>query len=202
MLRVFFGIVLIFCGCSTTSPTTRNSAPLTAEDQTLAVRNQAYSLLFGLLSDEKNVSKLLLIKKENADIGDLLKDISRTSAEASRQLEAWEKQDSHLHLNMTGLPRAEQETRDLISKTKAKELIAKTGDKFEIRILLAQAEALSYGAHLAIITSKHESDPARQKFLVKTSEDLQELHQRLIDLMHTRWRAPDPKSNSSSPKRQ
>jgi hypothetical protein len=85
---------------------------------------------------------------------------------------------------------AEKETRDLISKTRAKELITKSGEKFELRILLTQSEALTYGAHLAVVVQSHESDPQRKKFLADTSQRLQELHQAVIDLMHERWRMP------------
>jgi hypothetical protein len=188
-MRLAIFLLLLAGGCATA---TKPPAPaeVTARDQQFAIRNQGYSLLYSLLSDEKDLSKLLLVKKEAADLGALLKDISRVSGDAAKQLEAFEKADTHLHLKMTGLPVAEQQTRDLISKTKAKELISKTGDKFEVRVLLSQAEALSYGAHLAAVIIPNEQDPARTKFLSNISEEYQQLHQRLIDLIHTRWRAP------------
>jgi hypothetical protein len=145
------------------------------------------------MSDEKDVSKLLLIKKEKSDVGELIRDIARASAEAAAQLEAYSKADPHLHLKMTGLPAAEQQTRDLISKTKAKELISKGGEKFEVRILLSQSEALTYGSHLAVVVQTMETDPARKKFLGETSQKLAALHQRVIDLFHARWREPASK---------
>jgi hypothetical protein len=184
-MRVGVLLSVLLVGCATE---TKPPAPIetTAQDQQFAVRNQGYSLLYQLLSDEKDVSKLLMIKKEAPDVGGLLKDISRVSGDGAKQLEAFEKADAHLHLKMTGLPVAEQQTRDLISKTKAKELITKTGEKFEVRILLAQAEALSYGAHLAVVTASNETDSQRKKFLEGVSEDYQRLHQRLIDLIHSR----------------
>ena len=185
MLRGLLVLMLLTAGCITPPPP--QTPTLTANDQHLAIRNQGYSLLFKLLDDERNVSKLLIVKKEAADLGDLLKDISRITGAAAKQLEAFSKKDSHLHLNMPGLPLAEEQTRHAISKTKARELITKGGQKFEVRIILAQAEALTYGAHLALVTKAHETDPARQQFLQKTSEELQALHQRLIDLIHTRW---------------
>jgi hypothetical protein len=175
-------------GCATKPAS--STPPPAAEDSRLAIRNQGYSLLYQLMSDEKDVSKLLIIKKENSDVGDLVKKIAQTCGAAAKQMEAFSKSDPHLHNRMDGLPQAEKETRDLIGKTRAKELITKTGDKFELRLLLTQSEALTYGAHLALVVQSHETDPARQKFLGDLSSQLQELHQALIDLMHTRWRSP------------
>jgi len=184
-------------GCATISEQTQKSsdqppsaAAAPSEDARLAIRNQGYSLLYQLMSDEKNISKILLIKKEQSDVGDLIKKIAETTGEAAKQLEAFEKADPHLHLKMEGLPSAEKETRDLISKTRAKELITKTGEKFELRILLTQSEALTYGAHLAVVVQSHENDEQRKKFLGETSQRLQNLHQALIDLMHARWQMP------------
>lgn len=166
--------------------------PPPADDARLGVRNQGYSLLYKLLSDEKDLSKLLLVKKEQSDTGNLVRKIAEAAAAAVKQMDAFAKADPHLHFNMDGLPNAEKETRDLIGKTRAKELITKTGEKFDLRILLTQSEALTYGAHLAVVVESHETDPTRKKFLADTSQHLQNLHQALIDLMHTRWKMPAP----------
>jgi hypothetical protein len=190
---VWIGIFIFIAGCATKPQPVAPSAaapPPVAEDARLAIRNQGCSLLYHLLSDEKNLSKILLIKKEQSDLGELIKKISNFSGDTAKQFEAFAKADSHLHLNMDGLPQAEKETRDLISKTRAKELVTKSGEKFELRILLTQSEALTYGAHLAVVAQSHETDEARKKFLADTSQALQDLHQAVIDLMHTRWRTP------------
>jgi len=190
-------MVAVCLSGAATQPEAKDSkdAPRAAEpseDTRLAIRNQGYSLLYQLLDDQKNVSKLLIIKKEQSDVGDLITKIAKTSGEAAKQLEAFSKTDPQLHLKMDGLPAAERETRDLISKTRAKELITKTGEKFELRILLTQSEALTYGAHLAAIVQIHETDESRRKVLGDISRHYQDLHQALIDLMHARWRSPAP----------
>jgi hypothetical protein len=187
---VSFGLI----GCATKPAASASGADAPpaprSQDSQFAIRNQGYSLLYKLLSDEKDISKILIIKKEQSDVGDLIKKIAQTTGQTAKQLDAFSKADPHLHLNMEGLPVAEKETRDLISKTRAKELITKSGEKFELRILLTQSEALTYGAHLAVVVQSHESDPQRKKFLADTSQRLQELHQAVIDLMHERWRMP------------
>jgi len=181
----------LIVGCAT-SPQPESSEPV-SRDQAFATRNQGYSLLYGLMSDEKDVSKLLLIKREKSDVGELIREIARTSGEAAKQLENYEKADPHLHLKMTGLPKAEEQTRALISKTTAKELLSKGGEKFEVRILLTQNEALRYGSHLALVIQTMETEPERKKFLGETSQKLAALHQRVIDLFHARWNEPTTK---------
>jgi hypothetical protein len=178
---------LLIGGCAT-APKLETVAH--SEDARLAVRNQGYTLLHRLMADEGNVSKLLLIKKEQEDLGKLIKRIADVTGEAAKQLEAFSKADGHLHLEMDGLPLVEKETRDSIAKVRARELVTKGGQKFELRILLTQAEALTYGAHLAAVLQRHETDQVRRKFLGETSQKLQELHQAVIDLMHTRWDTP------------
>src|SRR5690349_7657890 len=98
-------------GCATVAEQTQKPAekPTSAaaspsEDARLAIRNQGYSLLYQLMSDEKNISNILLIKKEQSDVGDLIKKIAETTGEAAKQLEAFEKADPHLHLKMEALP--------------------------------------------------------------------------------------------------
>jgi hypothetical protein len=166
-------------------------AAAASEDARLAIRNQGYSLLYKLLNDEKDVSKLLIIKKEPSDAADLIKKIADISSEAAKQLQALAKADPHLHLDIDGLPVAEQETRDLIAKTHTKELLTKGGEKFELRFLLTQIEALTYGAHLAVVVQNHETDENRRKILANISQQYQDLHQALIDLMHARWQMPE-----------
>lgn len=179
-------VLVLFAGCATAPKT----EPPKSEDGALAIRNQGYALLYKLMSDEKNLSKLLLIKKEQADLGELIKRISKTSGEVAERLEKFSKADGHLHLELDGLPVVEKEVRDSIGKTRAKELVTKSGQKFELRVLLTQSEALTYGAHLAAVLQQHESDEARRKFLAQALERLQELHQSVIDLMHKRWDMP------------
>lgn len=199
-MRVAFVVLLLMAGCASTPVKPPEPVSVTANDQALAIRNQAYTLLYGLMSDEKNVSKLLVVKKEAPDVGEILRDISTTAGAAAKELERFSKADSHLHLDFESLPIAEKQTRDSIAKAKAKELISKTGQKFEVRIILTQAEALTYGAHLAAVTQANETDPGRKEYLGKLSQQLQDLHQRVIDLIHSRWQTPGVTSPQPRPR--
>ena len=78
---IWIWVLIFVMGCATRPKPA--AAPPPAEDARLAIRNQGYSLLYGLMADEKNLSKILLIKKEQSDVGDLIKKISRVAGETS-----------------------------------------------------------------------------------------------------------------------
>ena len=87
---------------------TASNAPDRSE---IAVRNNAASLLADLLGDEKNVSKILIIKSNSDELGKLMKAISKTADDGKDQLEALAKADSTLNLNALQLPPGEIATR-------------------------------------------------------------------------------------------
>src|SRR5688572_6986398 len=98
-------MALIATGCFAPSP--RSTLVLPREvtpDQTYQIRNQGYSLLYELVSAEKDVAKLLLIKREGADVNALIKNISDAAAGIQRQLEAFALEDSRLDLRRSDLP--------------------------------------------------------------------------------------------------
>src|SRR6185436_16807430 len=57
------------------------------------VRDNAYSLLYDLLSDEQHVSKLLIIKRDRRELNRLIKRISDAAGQGVESLEAFAKQD-------------------------------------------------------------------------------------------------------------
>jgi len=152
-------------------------------DEKPAGATHAYALLYDLLGDEKDVSKLGFIKHERSELKELVKEISRTSAEAHKQLEAFAKADSRLNLKDLGLPVAEIETRKAIGKTKTKALLTDKGKEFEVQLLLSQSEALTYGAHLALTTGRTEAKPQRAQFLQRLANDLTQLQQKVVSLL-------------------
>jgi hypothetical protein len=53
----------------------------------LEIRNNAASLLYDLLNDEKNVSEILIIKYNSEELGQLIKVIAETAAADQKQLD-------------------------------------------------------------------------------------------------------------------
>jgi hypothetical protein len=146
-----------------------------------------YALLFDLLGDEKDVSKLLIIKRERAELRDLIREIAQRCGKAHDELERFARADRTLNLKAHGLPPAESESRAAIGKTKAKQLLTQSGKEFELRLLIAQHEALTYGSHLAGTMVKSESNAQRGQFLRQLSSDLTALEQRVTSMLLTNY---------------
>jgi hypothetical protein len=83
------------------------------------------------------------------------------------------------------LPAGEKATRDAIAKTEEKELLFSSGENFEFTLLLTQADALSYGWHLAKIAAENSADPAQVREFDSLSVALQNLYQQVVALMRS-----------------
>jgi hypothetical protein len=178
--RLFLCCVLagVFCGHANA----RKSAPPVpgADESKIEVRNNAASLLADLLGDEKNVSKILIIKHNSAELGKLMKAISKTAGDGSEHLETLAKNDPTLNLHALQLPPGEIATRAAISKTKEHELLFSSGEKFELKLLLTQTNALDYGSHLAKIAAENSSSPEQQRKFHSLDVALNALLQQVI----------------------
>jgi hypothetical protein len=152
--------------------------------------SQAHALLFGLLGDEKNVSKILIIKRERPELRALINEISQRAGKAHKELEAFAKSDRTLNLKDQGLPSAEVLTRKAIAKTRAKELLTESGKEFELRLLLTQNEALTYGAHLAATAAASDTLPNRRQMLQQLSTDLLQLQKKTVAMLLKNYASP------------
>jgi hypothetical protein len=150
---------------------------------TQSVRNNGYSLLHQLLAEQKNVSLLRFIKNERPEVATLVKKIAVTSGTGATLLEKFAKEDPAIRLDDLRLPPGEVATRTAIAATKEKELLGQTGDTFELTLLLTQTEALSYGWHLAEVTSENEPQPDRARALAGIGEDLKNLYHDVFELL-------------------
>jgi hypothetical protein len=176
---------MIFCGCATFHKTvpTKNAPAISAEK--LQMRNNSASLLYDLLGDEKNVSKVLVIKGNREQLHSLIKAISAMTGDAAKQLNQLAKTDSTLNLHAIELPVGEKATRDAIAKTKEKELLFSSGENFEFTLLLTQADALSYGWHLAKIAAENSSQPEQIHEFDSLSMAMQDLYKQVVALMRS-----------------
>jgi len=149
-----------------------------------------YALLFDVLKDEKDVAKLLIVKRERAQLRALVKEISEAAGRASRQLETFAKSDHPLDLTGQGLPTAEVETRAAIAKVKSKELLTESGKQFELKLLLSQSEADTYAAHLAETVAKNESRPERADYLRQVATDMHGLQRKVAAMLEENYSWP------------
>ena len=151
-----------------------------------STRNNCYSLLYQLLSDQKDVSLLHFIKREQADVKSLVKKIAGNSATGAKLLEEFAKHDPSINLDDIQLPPGEAATREAIASTKKKELLGQTGDEFELTLLLTQTEALSYAWHLAKVAGENESQPDRARALAGVSKDMENLYHEVFAMLLSR----------------
>lgn len=174
---------LWFCGCASElkpSATSHGSASSTK----IEIRNNAVSLLYDLLGDEKDVSKILLIKRNSEELGRLIKLISKTSADAEKELADMARAHPDLPLHALELPPGEKATRNAIAKTKERELLFTSGADFEFNLLLTQADALSYGWHLARIAAENTPRPDEMDKFNRLSQKLKDLDDQVRNRMH------------------
>ena len=174
-------VVGVLTGCQSPkamTPRERGAAELT--------RNNCYSLLHELLNDEKNVSLLLIIKREEADVNVLIKKIATHAGAGAKLLEEFAKRDPLILLKDNRLPSGEAATREAIAATKKKELLGQSGDAFELSLLLTQAQALSYAWHLAKVGSENDGQPERARALAGVSRDMENLYHEVIALLRSR----------------
>ena len=164
-----------------------------------STRNNCYSLLHQLLNDQKNVSLLRFIKKEQEDVKTLVKKIAANSATGARLLEELARHDPTIHLDDIRLPPGEAATREAIASTKQKEMLSQTGDKFELSLLLTQAEALSYASHLAKVAGENESQPDRARALAGVSEDMQNLYHEVFAMLLSKTKSSATNSIGTQP---
>lgn len=156
-------------------------APVKSEHST--TDHYGYALLFALLGHEKDVAKLLVVKRERAELKDLINAISETAARAHRDLENFAKTDRSANLHKQGLPAAESAARASISRAKSKDLLTEGGKEFELQLLLSQNEALTYGMHLAEAVAKAESNPARATYLRQLASNLGQLQRKVMAML-------------------
>jgi hypothetical protein len=149
-------------------------------------RNNALALLEELLNDEKNVSKILIIKRESPELNRLIKSISATADQGAKRLKVLIKQDPSLHFPGNGLPAGEVSTRAAVAKTKQHTLLQSKGADFQFQLLLTQAEALNYGAHLAQVAADNDPEPERARELSKLSAELKLRYDQVLAMLRTK----------------
>jgi len=182
-MKLLFYLVLAVgtatCGCRSAS-----TKPTLPHPQIVVVtRNNSYSLLYQLLNEEKDVGKLLIIKRDSRELNRLVKEISTASGKAADQLKQFSEQDGSLALDVIDLPPGEEATRNAIASTKKRELLGSSGDVFERALLLTQIQALNYAAHLASVAAENDTNSVRSTWANSLSQEMSGLYSQSIELL-------------------
>ena len=174
---LIWAVALTLAGCASTPQSPSHNGGLIHE------RNQGYSLLYKLTSDEGNVSKILILKHAEEPLAGLVKEISAFCKTAKNRMDAFPKSDSRIEYDMTDLPVIEQQSRDQTAKSDAIALLSSNGKEFELRLVFTQAQAMDYAAQLSSALAKSEDDPSRQRFLTSLTVGYAGFHRRLMNLL-------------------
>jgi hypothetical protein len=150
--------IFLLCGCAhLENKPKQNHLPENVKK--IELRNNAGSLLYDLLGKEKNITKILLIKRNGDDVAAFIKAIAATADESVERLERLLKIDPTLNLQAIELPAGEKAARDATEKTNEHDILLSSGIEFELNLLVTQAEALSYGQHLAKVAAENSPIP-------------------------------------------
>ncbi len=143
------------------------------------MRNNAASLLRDLLDDEKNVSKVFIIK-HGGDVKALVELIAAAAAANEQELLQLTNADPGLNLQALNLPPGEKAARDAVAKSKEYDLLFTSGAQFEFNLLMTQAEAQNYGWHLAKVAAENSSRPEEVATFRRISETMKHLYEQTV----------------------
>jgi hypothetical protein len=153
----------------------------------LSVVAQGYLLLHEIVSQQKHLDKLLLIKIESEEVDAIISEISAYSAEVEDQLIALAKEPPGLKLGQQILPAAFVRARQSSQAEQLKELLGATGKDFERRLLLSVSSPLNQARHLARVMRGAEGAPARQAFWKEVQGRFDDQYGKLMGLLEKRY---------------
>jgi hypothetical protein len=195
VLLAIFAMLAVagLCGCQSAQPTAAMEAAnpvVPKKPVNLFTRNNSLALLDELLGEEKDVNFILVVKTAPPELKRLVKDIAKTAGQGAKMIKAAEKKDPGLKLAGNGLPPGETAARAGLSKTKEHDLLHSKGPDFELQLLLTQAEALAYGAQLALDVAVNDTQPDRSRQFARFSEQFKLLHGQVVAMLQAKQSSP------------
>ncbi|MEM8550514.1 MAG: hypothetical protein AAGF10_06965, partial [Verrucomicrobiota bacterium] len=103
-----------------------------------------YALLYTVVSQNKDVDDLLIIKSPGKDIETWVKEVAKLCGEVNDQLEAWKKDGSITNLNDTYLPEAEVKARGIDTSKTSSELLWGGGVNLRVGLMVSELSAVGY----------------------------------------------------------
>ena len=172
------GVVAVMPGCS--SP---RAGRLAASAGSVAEFDAGFTLLHELLASEAQVDGILILKTASPKTEQLLKEIANASVEMRDELDEMSSQDPTLTREASGLPLIESSARDAIESDTTMALLGAGEEDFDVRILLTQEKAMSYGTHLARSLSASDSNPERADRFGVMASRMSSFHDRALALL-------------------
>lgn len=173
LLVLFLSILLLAC----------SSIPKQSSLNKESDLNGAYTILYEIVSKQKDLDKISFIKTISPELKPLLQEISQTSQKIVKKLKDWSSQDPQLRLNFHSLPTFEKQIRQEIESDTTRKIISSSKDSLEKLLLLKQSEGLNYQAYLCRWLSQNETNTVRQEKLKKFEKKLANLNRRVFDFL-------------------
>jgi hypothetical protein len=149
--------------------------------------SEGYALLHELVSKEKQVSQLSLVKTISPELKSLLERISETSTVTAKELDTLARVDPPLNVKATHLPKLERVARESIDNEMTKQMLRSTGVDLEFNMVSSQLAAMNYAVHLARSLAVLETNPRRKEFLRQTDRKFSDLHGQVYKMLFTRY---------------
>jgi len=176
-----FLLVVGVTGCVAPAPPVASIHPNTK------VTDTGYALLYDLMGNEKDVSKLSIIKHERTEFHDLIRDISDRCGAAYDLLGDFAKADPSLNITDQRLPLAEMQTRAREGKARGADLLTTKGKNLELQLMLTQNEALTYACNLTAVIAESETNVKRAQAVRQMSTDFSVLEDRIHSMLLTNY---------------
>jgi hypothetical protein len=184
-ITFFYSLLLctiIFPGC-VTAPFTGHQTKIDFKGYTNREAYAGYALLSNLVNKEKNVDKILILKKANGEVENFIKETAQTFLVFHEELNRTSSlKDKILDLKAV-FPETELRARALIEKNTTATLLTSNGEDFEFQILLTQQKALEYAESLILTLQEQDLNTTRIAMLKKYEKKLHFLKIKAMQLL-------------------
>lgn len=182
-----FRIPLLLLACALAlSGCAESVKPPSANGGLFRQKNEGYSILYHLMSQESDVAKIFIIKHASDQVGDVVKQVAATCQAAKAQMDEFPRKDNRIEYDVSDLPYIEQSSRDLAQKADTKALLERSGKEFELELVFTQAQAMMYARDLCDALAGDEDDPLRKAFLNDLSKQFSRLTDSLMELLEVK----------------
>lgn len=149
--------------------------------------NEGYNLLYEVVSAQKFTDELLLIKIESDAVDAVISELTEDAARIEGELKQIAEKDPTIDLDRELLPEMERRKRDSVQLDRLKDLLGRTGKRFERLLLLTQSGALNQTRHLARVMVEAEAREDRKAFWQEVQRQFDENYQNVVALLESEY---------------
>ncbi|MDN5937090.1 MAG: hypothetical protein L0H83_00340 [Salinisphaera sp.] len=152
--------------------------------------SEGYALLYRTLGRIDMLPNLLWVKFESDPVDALATAVNDQVGKAVDRLQAYADSHPGIDLADTGLPLVERQRRDNTVKTVLKELLTRSGGRFELYFLLVMANLLNQIRHIAQALHELDQDQAGKTLTHETHQRFDRQYQKTMALLQASYFCP------------